>query len=140
MALWNIQLSTAPSLNDFAFKNNTGSDIASGVCVIIDATNALSSALTDDGISVKLPTADGQLSVGVTMEIIKNGNVGRVRTGGMAVVTASGVVTAGGPVMAESATGKGKAAGAAKAQVGIALSTAADADPLLVLVCPAFNA
>jgi len=140
MALWTIQLSTAPGLLDFPFMNNTGSDIAAGLAVVVDSTNALSSSNTVDGVSVKLPAADGALGVGVTMEVIKAGNFGRVRTGGQAAGTASGAITAGAAVMVESATGKIKASGAGNAQIGIALTTAADGDPVLVQIVPAKNA
>lgn len=148
MTIMNVQLAESPSLTDYACINVSGTDIPAGTAVMIDATNTISASSLTDGIAVKLPSADGvDGTIGVTMEIIPKATAaagavaGRVRfPGPIAVCTASGAVTAGTSVMAESATGKVKTCGAGKVQLGVALTTAADTDVCLVALAVAKNA
>lgn len=137
--LLNVQLSTAPSYGDFPFMNYGNTDIPAGVFVSVDATN-LVGVSTNEGPGVVIINASGDPTVGVTMEIIKAGNTGRVRTQGIAAVQSDGAVTAGTWVAASAGGGKvgyGIAAINNKSVGGIALNTsAADADLLLVLLAP----
>jgi hypothetical protein len=134
-----FQLAQTPSLSDLPFYNYSGADIPSGISVSIDTVNLLGNAGVP-GIGIVLPAASGNPVVGVTQEIIKAGSYGRVRTGGLAQTTASGAITAGTFVDAEITTGFAKVHVAAKAQIGMAMTTAANGDPVLVLVAPALNA
>jgi hypothetical protein len=145
---WNIQLSNVPGALDFPFGNHQTGDIAAGLVVILDASNAMTSSNVIDDIPVVLPSSDGVGAVvGVTMEILRGttytggpDGVGRVRTGGIAVCTASGSITAGACVMAEGTSGKVKTQTSAKVQVGWALTGAGDGDPVAVLLSSANNA
>ncbi len=134
-----FQFAQTPLASDLAVYNYTGSDIASGIAVSVDTTNVLGNAGVN-GIGVIVPAASGNAVIGVTQETIKAGSYGRLRPLGVAATTANGAITAGQPVDATVTTGFAKAHVAGKAQLGIALSTAADGDPVLVLVVPAFNA
>lgn len=146
----NFQGAGAPSHSDFTFKNYSAStDIAANVAVKMDTTNVLNGTDNATWGTVDTPgvipvTGDGQLVVGVTMEIIKAGQTGRVRTAGIAPMLADGAITAGVAVMASSTAlkvGFAKAQTAALAQIGYSLNTTAnDSEPVLVLVAIAKNA
>ena len=145
MAL-NAQLANTPSGEDYAFKNYTGSDIPANVAVSVDTTaaNVISPTNLVDAIGVIPVAASGNPVVGVTMEIIPAGRVGRVRCGGVAPMFADGAITAGTFVDASAAAtkvGYAKVHVAAASTLGMALSTAtADGDPVLVLIAQGRNA
>lgn len=134
-----FQFANTPNQSDLPFYNYSGADIPAGISVSIDATNTIGTN-PNYGIGIILPAASGNAVVGVTMEVIKAASYGRVRCGGIAQTTANGAITAGTFVDATITTGFAKVHVAAKAQLGLALSTAADGDPVLVLVVPALNA
>lgn len=137
-----FQLAKTPLPSDLPFFNYSGTDIPADVAVSIDTVNVLGNAGVS-GIGIVPVAATGNVTIGVTQTVIKAGSSGPVRTCGIAVTTADGAITAGTVVDASAAASKvgfAKAHTAAKAQLGIALSTAADLDPVLVLVCPALNA
>lgn len=143
MALTNVQIANTPNYSDLPFMNYGVTDIPANRAVSIDATNLVGTG-TNAGIGVKVVAADGDVVVGVTMEIIPAGGVGRVRTGGIAPCIADGAITAGTFVDASAQAGNVgyvKAHGAGKATVGIALATsAADDDVVPVLIALGFNA
>lgn len=136
MANYN-QFSAAPVIGgDLSFKNNSGSDILAGVGVLIDPSN-------DRG--VLAPTASGGVvgTIGITLETIPAGKWGRVRCYGSAIGTAHNAVTRGTVVQISdtaSHLGQIKTCGAGVAQLGIALNSAADGDPVEVLLFLAKNA
>ena len=139
MGIANVQVSSVWEAGDVAAFNYSGSDIPAFRLVKIDATNTASNAVTGAPIpamvGVALPATGGNPDPcwGVTMEIIKAGNSGRVRTRGIAPVLTDGVTTAG-TVVDASATVAGavKAHTAAKYSIGTALITAADTEVSLV--------
>lgn len=146
-----LQISESPTLLDFAFANYGTTDIPSGAAVIIDTGNVISVSSILDGIGVKLPTAQGQPCVGVTMEILRGTTftggppgIGRVRCGGIAPCTATSTVTAGTVVDNDFAGTPGNVIThvGGKAQLGLALTAStATGDPVAVLLFAApFNA
>lgn len=138
----NYQIGSTPSLTDFPFKNYGGSAIGANLAVIVDTSNKLGGS--NDGVGVALPASAGVPIVGVTLESIPAGGIGRVRcTGPIVVCKAEGSITAGTMVQASvtsSKVGWVKALTSAKAQVGMALDDAADGEDILVLFVPANNA
>lgn len=142
MSILNVQLANTPCYTDFPFLNQSGTEIAEGVAVIVDASKDLASY---NGISITTPGSDGVPVVGVTMERIPNGSVGRVRCPGPIVaMKADGAITAGVHVMASGTAlklGYAKAAGSAKSSLGLALNAATnDGDLVLVMLGTAKNA
>lgn len=138
MAIYNQIGSYAVTGGDIPFKNATGSDIAAGIAVVMDTT-------AGRVMHVKPPAAAGSVagSIGITVEAIANGKVGRVRCVGAAVATAHGTINPGEGVQIENASGhEGKVivCGAATTQLGRALTAAVDGDQVLVLVGVATNA
>jgi hypothetical protein len=126
----------AVSGGDLTFKNNGGTDIAAGLGVLIDSSN-------DRGIL--LPTASGGVvgTIGVTLDAIPAGKTGRVRVYGTAVCTSHGAVTRGTILQISDTTahlGQVKTCGAGVAQLGVALNSADDANPVEVLLFLAKNA
>lgn len=114
-------------------KNTSGSDIASNIGVIADTYVA-------GQFSVKLPTGSGTaFPLGITMEAIANGKVGRVMFQGIASCVAAGTITAGGPVMLDSA-GKVIAQTTGLYQAGVALQDCVTTDAVNVFLAPAKNA
>lgn len=138
-----FQLASTPCATDFPFYNYSGTDIPAGVSVQADAVNILGAAGVP-GIGVVPVGATGNVIVGVTMEVIKAGSYGRVRCFGPIVQTFSdGVCTANGIVdgsATASRIGFAKAHAAGKFQMGIALNTTIDQDPVLVMLVGGFNA
>lgn len=125
-------LGSFPTLT-YTVKNTSGSDIAANIGVIADTYVA-------GQISVKLPTGSGTTHpFGITMEAIANGKTGRVMGGGIAVCVASGTLTAGGPVMLDSA-GKVLAQTAGLYQTGVCMQDAVATDAVNVLLAFAKNA
>lgn len=127
---------------DIPCKNTDGSnDLKAGDAVTIDSSNAIAGAQPIVG--VKRSTTD-DVSIGAAVEAIPKGATGRIRVYGVAVMAAgsanSGVITAGTNVQAD-ATGQVKTQAAGKPQIGIAFSTtAAQGDPVLVLLDRGKNA
>ena len=150
MAL-NAQIANTPSQTDFPCVNMQAADIPANAVITVDAANAVSGVnySTTPYIAVKYVAALGATAIGVTNEILKAVASGQNETyagsvrlvGPTAWCTATGTITAGGTVMADTATpGNVIAQTAAKAQLGIALTTAATGEPVFVLLCGANNA
>lgn len=135
------QFAGTPSYSDFPFKNSGGTTIAAGSPVKVDAANAISASNVAAGVGVVAATADGDVCVGFAIESAAAGTVLRVRCcGPIAVTKADGAITAGTFVMSSATAGKVKTQAAGSASVGVALTTAADGEDLLVLVGAAQNA
>lgn len=136
-----FQFSSAPMAGDIGVKNAGLTDIPAGVCVHIDGGNLIP---TVDSICAVRPTTSATvlMPLGITLEIIKANGTGRVRTQGMALLTASGTVTAGDIVMSGTVStkeGYGATQTTALPQVGQAMSTATDGNTFLCRIAPAFN-
>lgn len=119
-----VQRSTFPVQGgDLPVTNFSGSDIAAGIAVKLDtgAGNHL-------GV-LPLTGADAGKAFAVTLDVIKAGRPGRVRRIGSVLMTADGALTAGDKVMASVDAGEeghAKPLAAAGAEIGVAISTAAD--------------
>jgi len=127
---------------DLTFKNYGASDIAANLVVLVDGSNV---PPTKEPGGVVLPTASGGVAgtLGITVETIKAGGVGRVRVAGVCSVKANGAVTYGQLLQASDTTAKlgwVKTCGAATRQIGLALATASDGEPVPVLIAHAANA
>lgn len=154
-----LQMSTQAIDLDYQFQNYQAADIAAYSGVIVDAANAISVSNAGgggpDGIAVKLPAAaTGAVLVGVTQETLRGTTFaattapssypsGRVRCAGpITKMIASAAITAGTIVMSD-ATGNGTiiTQSAAKAQIGVALTTAVNSgDEVVVMLSQANNA
>lgn len=133
MAVTDFQWASIPCPYDLAVKNTEASTtIAAGNVVKLDTSNLLSG--TQGNFGVLQGTADA-IPFGVAMESIAAGKSGRARPMGPVVqATASGAITAGTSVQADSA-GKVKTAVTDKAALGVALTTTTtDGDPILVML------
>jgi len=127
---------------DVTMKNNGLTDIPAGSGVLFDTANPQSG---DTPPGCVLPTASGGVAgtAGITVEIIKAGGTGRVRFNGTYPGVADGSITAGGYVQVSDTTaklGRVKAKGGAVEQLGQALNTASDGQPVLVFVSKAATA
>lgn len=145
MATTNIQQARIPTNFEIPVFNNSGTDIAANVVLSLDGANLMSNSLTSQaGICVvPAPTgANPAVALGVSVEIIPNGQSGRMAgPGQVGLAVCDGAVTGGTVVDASAAVaGKIKAHTAAKNQFGIALTTGADLDTIPVLISPAANA
>lgn len=123
---------------DLALYNFGGADIAAGLGVLIDTANTMS-AQNKEAPGVALPAVAGSIdaSLGVTVDTLKAGAIGRVRFLGAVPMTADSPITAGDYITVSSAAGKlGFAKTAAKGSgivvLGEALDTVADGDTVLV--------
>ncbi len=132
----NFQFAGFPGA-DLALYNFGGTDIAAGLGVLADTANTMS-AQNKEAPGVALPAIAGSIdaSLGVTVDTIKAGAVGRVRLSGGVPMTADGAITAGDYITLSSAAGKlGFAKTAAKGSgvivIGQALDTVADGDTVL---------
>ncbi len=137
------QLAQTPLASDETFKNYSGSDIPANTAVALDTTNYVGDSLGTTIPGIILPATGGNpsLCVGITMDKIKAGQVGRVRPLGTAYAIANGTITPGQTVDADVTTaGRILAHTAAKASLGQARSGGASGDPILVFVNPALNA
>lgn len=139
MSTINVQLATTPLPSDLPCYNYGGSDIPANTVVCLDGTNTITNSVSTlaTGLGVVLPTTGGNPSVGfgVTMEVIKAGQTGRVRTAGVALVTGDGAITAGTVVdVSVTTAGRVKAHTAGKYSFALALSTSADGEQLLINV------
>lgn len=121
---------------DLTFKNTSGNDIAAGLAVIADSSNAPSPG-TPGG--VVLPASD-VTPLGITVDAIPAGKTGRVRVTGVAPCTCSAAVTYGAYLMTDSA-GKVLAQTAGKYAIGVALgTTGGTGEVVAVLVDRSINA
>lgn len=121
---------------DLPFKNTSGSDIAAGYAVIADSSNPPSPS-TPGGIT--LPASDAT-PLGVTVDAIPNGKIGRVRLNGVAPCVCSAAITYGGYVMADSA-GKVTPQTSTNYAIGVALGeTGATGEIVAVLLDRSVNA
>lgn len=124
---------------DLPFVNKGSSAISAKSFVRLLTTPKLGLAGTTVSVpAIDIPaTAGSELVIGVAMEDIAVGAIGRVRVGGIATVVASGSVTQGDLVQCDTASGhegQGKTAGSAKYAAGQALADASDAGDLPVLL------
>lgn len=140
------QIAKTPLASDEAAFNYSGTDIPSDTVVIQDATNAIGDG-THYAPGVSLPATGGNpgIAIGITQEVIKANAAfpGRIRTTGLAWTTAHGAITAGQWVEASPTAGHAgqvRAHTAGQPTVGQAVSTAADADPVLVRIVQSPNA
>jgi hypothetical protein len=139
-----FQVASTPLPTDLPFTNYGAGDIPSNVAVIIDAQNVL--GLAGDGVGITLPAAGGPgipYAFGVTMERIRPGASGRVRTQGEVVCKSDGAVAAGTRVcvsVAQNKAGFVRATAPGEPQLGLALTSSTDGDEVLVLLQPASNA
>lgn len=120
---------------DVSFKNFGVSDIAAGTVVKADTSNPPSPTLPGGVVAV----TDDTNVLGVALETLVAGKMGRVRLAGGAVCTAGGTITFGDVVMSAN-TGTVVAQTAGKYQLGIALSSAASTEKVLVWIDKAKNA
>lgn len=123
-------------------KNYGGTDIPSGTGVLLDTTNVQGPNAAP---GVVVPTAGGGVlrTFGIAMETLPAGKNGRVMFAGGYPMIADGAITAGDYVqVSDTATkmGRAKVCAAATQQLGQAVMTAADGDPVLVIIDKARNA
>ena len=126
---------------DLPFHNYGGTDIPAGTGMLMDTVNVQSSNLAP---GVVVPTAAGGVvgTLGIAIETIPAGKNGRVRLYGAYPMICDGAITAGAFVQVSDTAGKMgrvKTKGAGVIQLGQALGTGADGDPILVLVDKAQN-
>jgi hypothetical protein len=130
------QLAQTPGMLDLPVYNGTGSTISANLAVAVSATGVIAVGNpTGAYIPVKLPAALGDPVFGVTLADIPDGKVGLVRCIGLTKCVADQAITAGVTVDATTA-GKAKSHASGKGTFGIACSTAADGEDVLVLVAP----
>ena len=123
-------------------KNYGGTDIPAGTGVLLDTTNVQGSNAAP---GVVVPTSGGGVlrTAGIAMETIPAGKNGRVMYAGGYPMIADGAITAGDFVQVSDTAGKmgrAKVCAAATQQLGKAWGTAADGDPVLVIIDTAKNA
>jgi hypothetical protein len=127
-----------PAGQDLSFYNAGGSAIAKQLCVKLDTANLMGASQGAPAVVVTAASTDFPL--GVTAEQLPASGFGRVQVGGVAIVQASGAITAGAVVM-PAASGQVQTQTAGKPQLGQALNTTANAaDPCAVLIHIANNA
>lgn len=122
--------------------------IPGGVAVKLDTAKLIADANpTQQSLFVVVAASDADPCIGVTVAPIAsggdNGAIYSIGSGAVVVMTADGAITAGGWVIASGGSSKkgfAKAQSAAQMAIGIALSTAADAEAVLVLLCGCKNA
>lgn len=131
---FNAQLATTPAYTDFPFHNYGVTAIAAETPVSVDATNVLGGV--NAGVGVIPVAALGNPVIGIAMESIPAGGNGRVRCfGPICSGVADGTITAGGGIDASvTASRSVKAHTDGKSQVGLALSTALDGEPVLFML------
>lgn len=133
---------------DFPAANYGATDIPEGRIVLVDTANIQT---TSQAMGVKLPIAAGGVAktFGITVtnlpakNPLTNPRVGLVRIAGSYSVIADGAITAGDYVQASDTINKegyAKVCGAGIEQVGQAVYTVADGEPVEVLICKARNA
>lgn len=137
------QLAGTPSYTDFPVVNLGGSDIAAGSPLAVDSSVAISVSNFAGGVGVKTPASSGDAVFAVALETLVAGKAGKARFAGpVAVVTASsgGGITAGTFVEASSTAGYVLTQTSGKATIGLALTTAAASEQLLIMLAVANNA
>lgn len=127
---------------DITCKNTSALAIAAGTGVIIDTAHAASG---DTPPGVLAPTNGGGVvgTLGIAIENIAVGQIGKVRVSGTYPVIAHGGVTAGAYLQVSDTAahlGQVKTCGAATEQIGQALNTATDGTLVNVMICKANNA
>jgi hypothetical protein len=132
------------------FNNSTTTAIAAFVAVKIDSGDLIADANpTNASIAVVAAASDGDVCIGVTTEAIAASGGGNVAYGSIVPLgstvpmTADGAITAGTYVMASGGSSKkgfAKAITSATSSIGIALTTAADGEPVLVMLVGGKNA
>ena len=123
---------------ELAVKNTDSTDFAFGDVVKLDTSNVVSG--TQAVVGALQGTAAAQ-PLGVCLEAIPQGKVGRIAPLGPIVrTTASGAISAG-AILAAAASGKVAAQTSGQAQLGMAITAAAsNNDPLLAMLFGAKNA
>ncbi len=138
---FNSQLASLPGLDIPVYNYSGSTTIAAGTAVSVDSTNVLGTSGVNEGVGVIPIAAVGNVSIGVAVDAIPPLSYGRIRVSGQVAMTADGAITAGAVVDGSNTANKtAKSHTATKAQIGIALSTAADGEPVLVLLSLANNA
>ncbi len=135
MATYNAHGGLPVTGGDLSLKNYSATDIPAGTAVIMDTT-----AADVMGCSAIATSASVELTIGITLETIAAGKIGRVRTCGAASMTANDTILRGNAVQIDSATGhegQCKLLASGKTQLGRALSNAVAGDEILVWVCVA---
>lgn len=135
MAVFEQQSGSAVDGGDLPFKNYGGSAIGAGLAVKLDTGN-VPSGTNPAGVVV---TTSDVGAIGVTLESIPAGKMGRVRCYGVAAATAGGTITVGQYVMS-AASGNVVAQTAGLYGLGYALSGAANTEIVRVLLAVAKNA
>jgi Uncharacterized conserved protein (DUF2190) len=135
MAVFEQQTGSQVDGGDLPFKNYGGSAIAAGLAVKLD-TGTVPSGTNPAGVVV---TTSSVGAIGVTMESIPAGKMGRVRCYGVAPATAGGTIAVGDYVMAAN-TGVVVTQTAGLFGLGYALSGAASTETVRVLLALAKNA
>lgn len=122
---------------DVSVTNTDSTDLIVGNIVKLDATNVVSGTQPLPGV---LLTTTDDYPYGVCIEAIAQTKSGRVRISGRVPVLAQAAITAGARVQCSTGA-KAKTCGAAKAQLGQALTAAAaDNDFILVQLSIGANA
>lgn len=139
-----FQYAQTPLPTDIPVHNYGSTDIPANRALALDATNYVGASATVTGIGVMLPITADRLCVGVSITTIPAGGSGIMRPAGpIAECKADGAVTVDTCVCSSGDSGDEgfvKTAASGKPQLGIALTTAADEDPVLVMICSARNA
>lgn len=130
---------TIPMPGDIACKNTEAStDLAAGDVVKLDTSNVVSG--TQGTFGVLQGTAAAQ-PIGVAIEAITHGKIGRVRPLGAVVWCVASASTAAGLILAASSSGKVAAQTSGQTQLGLSLTAAAaDGDRILVMLFGGKNA
>ena len=143
------QFANTPGVLKIGVKNKTGATLKAGTAVVLDTNNLIADAsATTDGIYVAAPSGtDGAAGViGVLLADVIDGATGDAvprSSGAIVAMKADGSITAGAQLMATTDSSAGHTPGDAKTlsggrpQLGLALTTAADLEQVLVLLCDA---
>lgn len=129
-----FQLAEFPGLK-LPVKNYGVTDIAESTPLQLDTTNAIGTNPAANGIGVIPIAAIGNVVMGVAGQTIPAGGTGNCWVTGVKRMVADGAITAGQVVDGSNAVGKGARAHAnGEFSIGVALTTAADGEELLVLL------
>lgn len=139
MAANDFIYASMPSELDIAAKNTDAVAIAAGDVVKLDTTNVVSG--TQGHIGVLQGTVAAVNLVGIAMEAMAVGKIGRVRPLGPVVQAVASAAIAAGIHVAAAASGKVAAQTAGQTQLGLSLTAAAsNNDKILLMLCGAKNA
>jgi uncharacterized membrane protein len=117
---------------DLSLKNYSVTDIAAGKAVFMSDV-----AAEEMGCEIPATSDTVERTIGITMEIIKAGKVGRVRALGAAVCVANDTIVRGNAVQIDTASGhegEVKLLASGKTQLGRALNSAVAGGTVLVWV------